>query len=123
VRENLAHSARVRLPPTWTEAEIQEHIDILLSGLQLSHIQHQPVGDMIKPTISGGQRKRVSIGVELAAAPTALILDEPTPRLDTTSVFSIIALLKALCRLNVKVVCIIHQPRPGWALIGSIADR
>lgn len=101
----------MRLPPIWTEAEIQEHIDILLSCLDLSHIQHQPVGDMIKPTISGGQRKRVSIGVELAAAPTALILDEPTSGLDATSALSIIELLKALCRLNVTVVCIIHQPR------------
>jgi hypothetical protein len=66
---------------------------------------------MINPTISGGQRKRVSIGIELAAAPMALVLDEPTSGLDATSALSIIELLKALCRLGVTVVCIIHQPR------------
>lgn len=111
VRENLLHSARVRLPRPWTESEFQTHIDILISCLQLTHIQHSPVGDIIKPTISGGQRKRVSIGIELAAAPMALVLDEPTSGLDATSALSIIEMLKALCRLGVTVVCIIHQPR------------
>lgn len=111
VRENLLHAARVRLPVTWTEAEIREHVDILISCLQLTQIQHSPVGDVINPTISGGQRKRVSIGIELAAAPMALVLDEPTSGLDATSALSIIELLKALCRQGVTVICIMHQPR------------
>ena len=111
VRENLLHSARIRLPPSWTDHEIQEHVDNLISCLQLTHIQHSRVGDAIKPMISGGQRKRVSIGIELAAAPMALVLDEPTSGLDATSALSIIELLKSLSQLGVTIICIIHQPR------------
>ncbi|KAI9644602.1 hypothetical protein NHQ30_006623 [Ciborinia camelliae] len=111
VRENILHSARIRLPQSWTDSEIERHIDDLLSCLGLSHIQNSLVGDAVKPVISGGQRKRVSIGIELAAAPLALILDEPTSGLDATSALSIIGLLKALCRLGITIICILHQPR------------
>ena len=111
VKENLLHSARIRLPSTWTNAEIQEHVDILIACLELLSVQNSLVGDLINPGISGGQRKRVSIGIELAAAPMALILDEPTSGLDSTSALTIMKLLKAICQLGVTVVCIIHQPR------------
>ncbi|CAD6446737.1 b36d4908-a87d-451c-9dc5-3204af660605-CDS [Sclerotinia trifoliorum] len=111
VRENILHSVRIRLPWSWVEKEIERYVDDLLSCLGLSHIQNSLVGDTVKPVISGGQRKRVSIGIELAAAPLALVLDEPTSGLDATSALSIIGLLKALCRLGITVICILHQPR------------
>ncbi|KAF2639904.1 hypothetical protein P280DRAFT_518339 [Massarina eburnea CBS 473.64] len=111
VRENLLHSARVRLPKTWKSGEIGKHVDTLILCLHLSNVQDSLVGDVIKPVISGGQRKRVSIGIELAAAPMVLILDEPTSGLDATSALSIIELLKSLSSLGVTVICIIHQPR------------
>ncbi|APA14592.1 hypothetical protein sscle_13g093620 [Sclerotinia sclerotiorum 1980 UF-70] len=111
VRENILHSARIRLPRSWAEKEIERYVDDLLSCLGLSHIQNSLVGDSVKPVISGGQRKRVSIGIELAAALLALVLDEPTSGLDATSALSIIGLLKALCRLGITVICILHQPR------------
>lgn len=85
VRENILHSARIRLPSNWKESEIQHHVDILLSCLQLSHVKDSLVGSPGAPVISGGQRKRVSIGMELAAAPMALFLDEPTSGLDVSS--------------------------------------
>ena len=69
MRENILHSARIRLPSTWKEPEIRAHVDALLKCLNLDHVQHSLVGDPMKPVISGGQRKRVSIGIELAAAP------------------------------------------------------
>lgn len=69
VRENILHSARIRLPCTWEEGEIQHHVDVLLACLQLSHVKDSLVGSTAAPVISGGQRKRVSIGIELAAAP------------------------------------------------------
>lgn len=69
VRENILHSARIRLPCTWKEDEIQHHVDVLLACLQLSHVKDSLVGSTAAPVISGGQRKRVSIGMELAAAP------------------------------------------------------
>jgi ABC-type multidrug transport system ATPase subunit len=111
VRENILHSARIRLPANWTDHEIQHHVDILISCLQLSHVQDSVVGSTAAPVISGGQRKRVSIGMELAAAPMALFLDEPTSGLDATAAASIMATLKALSRLGMTIVTIIHQPR------------
>lgn len=111
VRENILHSARMRLPSTWKDREIQAHVDALVACLALSHVQHSLVGDARKPVISGGQRKRVSIGIELAAAPMAIFLDEPTSGLDATSAASIMRLLKSITRLGVTTISIIHQPR------------
>ena len=111
VRENIMHSARIRLPASWSRSEIQRHVDILLACLQLSHVKDSLVGSPANPVISGGQRKRVSIGMELAAAPMALFLDEPTSGLDATSASSIMSLLKALSRIGITIVAIIHQPR------------
>jgi ABC-type multidrug transport system ATPase subunit len=111
VRENILHSARIRLPANWTDHEIQHHVDILINCLQLSHVKDSLVGSTAAPVISGGQRKRVSIGMELAAAPMALFLDEPTSGLDATAAASIMSTLKALSRLGITIVTIIHQPR------------
>lgn len=111
VRENIMHSARIRLPSNWSETQIQKHVDNLISCLQLAHVKDSLVGSAAKPVISGGQRKRVSIGIELAAAPMALFLDEPTSGLDATSASSIMMTLKELSRLNITVITVIHQPR------------
>ncbi|KAK3686603.1 hypothetical protein LTR37_019664 [Vermiconidia calcicola] len=111
VRENILHSARVRLPSSWRDKAIQDHVDSLIACLQLTHVQHSRVGDARKPVISGGQRKRVNIGMELAAAPMAIFLDEPTSGLDSTSAASIMRLLRAISRLGVTTIAIIHQPR------------
>jgi ABC-type multidrug transport system ATPase subunit len=111
VRENILHSARCRLPASWRDKEIQDHVDSLLACLQLTHVKHMRVGDPVKPVISGGQRKRVNIGIELAAAPMAIFLDEPTSGLDATSASSIMRLLKAVSKLGVTVIAIVHQPR------------
>ena len=111
VRENILHSARCRLPMSWKDKDIQAYVDALISCIGLSHVQHSLVGDANKPVVSGGQRKRVSIGMELAAAPMCIFLDEPTSGLDATSASSIMRLLKAITKLGVTTITIIHQPR------------
>lgn len=111
VRENILHSARIRLPSSWKDDQIQEHVDTLIACLGLSHVSDSLVGDTRKPVISGGQRKRVSIGLELAAAPMALFLDEPTSGLDATSAASVMGLLRSISSLGVTTIAIIHQPR------------
>lgn len=111
VHGNILHSARIRLPLDWSDKDIQKHVDLVLKCLQLSHVQDSRVGSTAAPVISGGERKRVSIGMELAAAPMALFLDEPTSGLDSTSASSIMGILKAVSRLGITVVTIIHQPR------------
>jgi len=111
VRENILHSARCRLPSRWQDKQIQDHVDTLIKVLKVDHIKDSLVGSVAKPVISGGQRKRVSIGMELAAAPMALFLDEPTSGLDATAAASLMDTLKALSSLGITVVVIIHQPR------------
>jgi ABC-type multidrug transport system ATPase subunit len=111
VRENILHSARIRLSSSWRDKAIQDHVDSLIACLQLTHVQHSRVGDAAHPVISGGQRKRVNIGMELAAAPMAIFLDEPTSGLDATSANTIMRLLRAISRLGVTAIAIIHQPR------------
>lgn len=111
VRENILHSARIRLPSKWSEKDIQHHTDVVVECLDLAHVRDSKVGSVAAPIISGGQRKRVSIGMELAAAPMALFLDEPTSGLDATSASSVMKTLKALSRLGISIIVIIHQPR------------
>ncbi|KAH8898927.1 hypothetical protein GQ53DRAFT_677677 [Thozetella sp. PMI_491] len=111
VFENILHSARVRLPRSWAHADIEAHVEAVVDCLELSHVRNSLVGSVGKPVISGGQRKRVSIGMELAAAPMAIFLDEPTSGLDATAASSIMKTLKAIARLGISVITIIHQPR------------
>ena len=111
VRENILHSARIRLPSYWSDTDVQKHVELVLRCLKLSHVQNSQVGSTAAPVISGGERKRVSIGMELAAAPMALFLDEPTSGLDATSASSIMSILKAISSFGITVVTIIHQPR------------
>ncbi|KAJ5703952.1 hypothetical protein N7493_011090 [Penicillium malachiteum] len=111
VRENIMHSARIRLGGVWNKHEIQEYVDSLIMSLGLAHVQHQLVGSPDNRRISGGERKRVNVGLELAAAPSMLILDEPTSGLDTTTALSLIVSLKALPQRGIAVICVVHQPR------------
>lgn len=111
VYENILHSAKIRLPSTWSAVDIGAHVDSVVECLELAHVRDSLVGSVSKPVISGGQRKRVSIGMELAAAPMAIFLDEPTSGLDATAASSIMRTLKAIARLGISVITIIHQPR------------
>ena len=96
-------------------------MDAVISCLGLTEIKYSVVGSPDKPTISGGQRKRVSIGMEIAAAPMAIFLDEPTSGLDASSATSVMKLLHALTRHGMTIVVIIHQPRPEiFATIDSL---
>ncbi|KAL2880329.1 hypothetical protein SGCOL_004379 [Colletotrichum sp. CLE4] len=111
VYENIIHSAKIRLPQTWSTADIESHVESVIDCLELSHVRNSLVGSVAAPVISGGQRKRVSIGMELAAAPMAIFLDEPTSGLDATAASSLMRTLKAVARLGITVIVIIHQPR------------
>ena len=60
--------------------------------------------------ISGGQKKRTSVGVELITRPSLLFLDEPTSGLDSYNAYNLVQLLKETAKLNTAVLCTIHQP-------------
>lgn len=118
-REILLHSARCRLPSNFSTLEIESHVDSILNALDLVRVSHSIVGDETVRGISGGQRKRVNIGIELAAVPMALFLDEPTrlvyfkdfSGLDSSSALIVAELLKGIASLGITVVAVIHQPR------------
>ncbi|KAJ3109532.1 hypothetical protein HDU97_005189 [Phlyctochytrium planicorne] len=111
VRENILHSARVRLPSNWSKAKVEEFVDHVLEVLNLSHVQSNLIGDETTRGVSGGQRKRVNIGMELAAVPLALFLDEPTSGLDSTAALKVAEILKRIASIGLTVVAVIHQPR------------
>ncbi|KAI9142394.1 P-loop containing nucleoside triphosphate hydrolase protein [Paraphysoderma sedebokerense] len=111
VRENVLHSARIRLPSSWSKSDINEYVDRVLESLSLSHVANTLIGDETQRGVSGGQRKRVNIGMELAAVPQVIFLDEPTSGLDATGALKIMKVLRSLTKLNVSIISVIHQPR------------
>jgi ABC-type multidrug transport system ATPase subunit len=111
VQENLLFSAHIRLGGVLNDKEIQRSVDQLIQALGLTKVKDSLVGDQERRGVSGGERKRISIGLELIAAPQVLILDEPTSGLDAQAALSIIGLLKDLSRQGITVICVIHQPR------------
>ena len=108
VRENIAHSARVRLPRHggWDAAAVARLVDAVIEVLGL-----HSCADTTTDRISGGQRKRTNIGMELAMAPAAIFLDEPTSGLDATAALEVCNTLRAIANLGLTVVAVVHQPR------------
>merc|ERR1712003_341096 len=83
----------------------------VLNVMQIEHIMNSVVGGPESRGISGGQKKRVNIGLELASQPTVLFLDEPTSGLDSTSSLAVALSLKKMCQLGTTSIMVIHQPR------------
>ena len=77
VRETLEYAARLRLPSSMPWAEKEERVDKILDELGLRKCEYSKVGGVFERGISGGERKRLSIGVELVTGPRLLFLDEP----------------------------------------------
>jgi len=111
VRENLHFAAQLRNSSDTPAAAIDDIVDDALKVLQISHIQSSLVGSVEERGISGGQRKRVSIGLELVACPALVYLDEPTSGLDSTTSLQIINSLRKMTELDMTIIMVIHQPR------------
>lgn len=112
VREAVLTSALLKLPSGMLRAEKEERVDSVLKELDLEGCVNTLVGDEsigIKG-ISGGQKRRVSVGVELVKDPRLIFLDEPTSGLDSEMAATLMATLVQLARRNRTVVCTIHQP-------------
>lgn len=109
VYQNLYYSAKLcykELP----EAEIVERVDKTLSNLGLYEIREIKVGSPLNKKISGGQRKRLNIALELIREPSVLFVDEPTSGLSSKDSENVMDLLKELS-LNMKLIfVVIHQP-------------
>ena len=106
VREAIEFSALLRQDRRVPRAEKLAYVDRVVELLELGELQ-----DAIVSSLGVEQRKRLTIGVELAARPSLLLfLDEPTSGLDSQSAYSIVRFLKKLSRAGQAIVCTIHQP-------------
>jgi ABC-type phosphate/phosphonate transport system ATPase subunit len=79
--------------------------------MALNKVTHQVVGSSAQRMISGGQRKRVAIGVELVAKPSLLWLDEPTSGLDASVAYDVVEALKNSSQRGMNILAVMHQPR------------
>jgi len=93
------------------EESKEERVQAVIDRLGLSHVTETRVGNADVRGLSGGERRRVSIGVQLVNAPSILLLDEPTTGLDSFAAHNLVLLLKRLAGYGVTVVITIHQPR------------
>jgi len=115
VKETVRFSARLKTPKHITNKEVEMLVDNTLLKLGLTHVQDSligmPGGSGKSRGISGGERKRVAVAVELVARPSILILDEPTSGLDASTAHQLMVTLKSLAGLGHSIAVVIHQPR------------
>ena len=104
VEQSLFFAAKLRIANI-SRADIKIKIDQILSELNISHIKKNLISD-----ISGGQRKRVSIAIELLTDPMLLFLDEPTSPLDPQTIEDFLNILKKLSENGTTVIMVTHKP-------------
>ncbi|KAL2565411.1 hypothetical protein AAZV13_19G105800 [Glycine max] len=110
VKETLTYSANTRLPSKMSKEEINKVVEETIMEMGLEDCADTRIGNWHCRGISNGEKKRLSIGLEILTQPHVLLLDEPTTGLDSASAFYVI---QSLCHiaLNGKIViCSIHQP-------------
>ncbi|HNS97687.1 MAG TPA: FHA domain-containing protein [Polyangiaceae bacterium] len=111
VFEAVRYSARFRLPPDYSDEEIDQRVDQTLKELGLEGVRNLQIGKPEKKILSGGQRKRVNIALELVTDPVILFLDEPTSGLAADDTTALINLLADLAKATGKtIIMTIHQP-------------
>ncbi|HEX2968534.1 MAG TPA: ATP-binding cassette domain-containing protein [Bacteroidales bacterium] len=109
VFENLYYNAKLCFD-NLTEEEIVTRVDTVLKNLGLYEIRNMKVGSPLNKKISGGQRKRLNISLELIREPAIMFLDEPTSGLSSRDSENILDLLKELARKGKLLFIVIHQP-------------
>uniref|UniRef100_A0A671MN50 ABC transporter domain-containing protein n=1 Tax=Sinocyclocheilus anshuiensis TaxID=1608454 RepID=A0A671MN50_9TELE len=120
VRENLLFSGNLRLPrKQYSTADKKKKVESIIQELGLEDCADTKIGTEFIRGVSGGERKRCSIGMELITSPTLLFLDEPTTGLDSNTANSIIYLHNLCCLITRRmlsrggrtIIFSIHQPR------------
>mmetsp|Transcript_17771 Transcript_17771/g.19818 ORF Transcript_17771/g.19818 Transcript_17771/m.19818 type:complete len:511 (+) Transcript_17771:1-1533(+) len=107
----LRYTAELKLPRDTTKTEREERVEEVLQMLDLESCRSTVIGDSLLRGISGGQAKRVNIGLALITRPPILFLDEPTSGLDSRTANEVVELLRQLAHDgNRTVICTIHSP-------------
>ena len=116
VEETLMYTAELRLPREFTYKQRRERVEEVITDLGLTHVRKAIIGLRTKQGISGSERKRLCVGMQLLNRPQLLFLDEPTTGLDSVTALDLLHTLHALAHGRsqdkaVTVVCSIHQPQ------------
>ncbi|KAL5202634.1 hypothetical protein ABZP36_013586 [Zizania latifolia] len=120
VRETLLFAAEFRLPRALSPEKKRARVDALIDQLGLARASDTIIGDEGHRGVSGGERRRVSIGTDIIHDPIVLFLDEPTSGLDSASAFMVVQVLRRIAQSGSVVIMTIHQPS---ARILGILDR
>ncbi|GLT74858.1 hypothetical protein SLA2020_466240 [Shorea laevis] len=110
VRETISYSAHLRLPSTMTKEEINGIVEGTIMEMGLQDCADRLIGNWHLRGISGGEKKRVSIALEILTRPQLLFLDEPTSGLDSASAFFVVQTLRSVVHDGRTVISSIHQP-------------
>ncbi|MDQ3282190.1 MAG: ATP-binding cassette domain-containing protein [Acidobacteriota bacterium] len=122
VGEALYFTGRLRLPDDTGADEIERRIDRVLRQLGIAHIRNSLIGTPARKVVSGGERKRVNVAMELLNDPPVLFLDEPTSGLSSEDALAVMQCLRDLAREGRTILLTIHQPsREVFRLMDNLA--
>ena len=108
-REALHFTATLRLPE-YTVEEREVIVNAAITALRLDKCADTMIGSLMIPGLSGGEKKRAAVAVELISSPSLIFLDEPTSGLDSQSACELVTILRSLAESGCTIVCTIHQP-------------
>eukprot|EP00762_Andalucia_godoyi_P004815 ANDGO_07260.mRNA.1 Putative white-brown complex homolog protein 30 len=112
VFDTIRFSAEYRLDRRWSSLQREDWTSYVLKVLGLQSVTSSHIGDAYERGISGGQRKRVNIGIELAANPSILLADEPFSGLDSTASLEVCQALRDIVHTrHAAIAVVVHQPR------------
>ncbi|XP_030545937.1 ABC transporter G family member 6-like [Rhodamnia argentea] len=120
VEETLMFAAEFRLPRTLSKSKKRMRVQALIDQLGLRNAAKTVIGDEGHRGVSGGERRRVSIGTDIIHDPIILFLDEPTSGLDSTSAYMVVKVLQRIAQSGSIVVMTVHQP--SYRILGLL-DR
>ncbi|KAG5189798.1 P-loop containing nucleoside triphosphate hydrolase protein [Tribonema minus] len=109
VRETLQYAALLRIP-NLSRKDKWEVVEDTIRALKLTACADTICGDDRHRGVSGGEKRRVSIGVDIVHQPSIIFLDEPTSGLDSTTALQIVDTLKDICSRDRTIAVTIHQP-------------
>ncbi|XP_052182079.1 ABC transporter G family member 15-like [Diospyros lotus] len=110
VRETIAYSARLRLPAGMSREEVNETVEGTIQEMGLLECADTLIGNWHLRGISGGEKKRLSIALQILMRPRLLFLDEPTTGLDSAAAFFVAQILRNVARYGRTVIASVHQP-------------
>ncbi|XP_050250311.1 ABC transporter G family member 6-like [Quercus robur] len=120
VEETLLFAAEFRLPRTLSKSKKKLRVQALIDQLGLRNTAKTIIGDEGHRGVSGGERRRVSIGIDIIHDPILLFLDEPTSGLDSTSAYMVVKVLQRIAQSGSIVIMSVHQP--SYRILGLL-DR